>query len=145
MIEFVKYQYELWKLENRMKSLLKTYDFHEKRIMFHSQNDLMELKSMDDEVENLQKWTEFLKTEYYFKRCNKLIIPIPEKSNNSYYYEFNFDDDLGDRKIFTTEGFSKVRSLIRQEMKEKGEIVTFWTSTIIGIIGSLIGLITVIK
>ena len=128
-----------------MKSLLNTYDLYEKKIMFHSQDDLIELNGMDDEVENLQKWTEFLKTEYYFKRCNKLIIPISEKSNNSYYYELNFDDDLGERKIFTTEGFSKVRSLIRQEMKERREIVTFWTSTIIVIIGALIGLITVIK
>ena len=74
-----------------------------------------------------------------------MAIPLLKKEEGDYYYQFNFDDLEGDRDILTTEGFYKVRALIRQEKKERREEFGFWTSVIGGIIGGLIGLITIIK
>ena len=70
---------------------------------------------------------------------------MPEVHNSEYYYKFNFDDDKGDRIILTPSGFNHVRSLIYEERKRKREIYGFWIAILTGLIGALIGLVTVFK
>lgn len=145
MIKLIKYRYDLWQLETRSKVLMKIYTKVKKESTLKSQADFLEIESIAQEMDNLDTLIEYIKTKYYQDKCHKLIIPLPEKSDKKFYYVFNFNDDEGDRAIFTTDGFHHARSLIRQEEKERRESISFWTSTIVGIIGGLIGLITIIK
>jgi hypothetical protein len=105
----------------------------------------MELDYLLRQQDELLTWIEFLQTKYYQKKCNQLVISMPEQNDKLYYYKFDFDDDAGDRDILTILGFQKVRTSIRQEEKEKREAFGFWVTLLIGLIGAIIGLVSILK
>jgi hypothetical protein len=97
------------------------------------------------EEDKMTKWIENLQTEHLCNTCQDLLIPIPDRKDKNLYYQFNFDDDQGERYILTSIGFHHVKKLIREEYKERREVFGYWTTLIIGIIGAFIGLISIIK
>ncbi len=109
------------------------------------QEDYLELNDLARESDEVYNWIESLKTEYFTDKCNQLVIPLPPKEDSIYYYKFDFNNDEDEQFIFTTEGFQFARTAIRKEIKERREAWAFWLTTATGIIGGLIGLITIIK
>lgn len=145
MFNYLKYRLELMKLEKSSRRLSKEYDEKYKRIVGKPQEYHAELNELVREQDELQIYIYYLQTRYYQEKCNKYIIPMPSKAEVNYYFQHDFDNEEGAIDILTIEGFYKVRSLIRQVEKENREIVGFWVTLTIGLLGAVIGVISVLK
>ncbi|TAK90970.1 MAG: hypothetical protein EPO06_06525 [Burkholderiaceae bacterium] len=145
MFRYLKYRLELFKLrkilskeENELEHALE----NAKRAGYDD-GTLSFLEQQNEETEN---WIRFHQTQYLSSICDALIIPMPENTESGeYYFEFNFDDLEGDRRILTKRGMHVARTRIREEKKIRREAFGFWVSMIIGVIGAFIGLISTLK
>ena len=144
MIEWLKYKLELRRLGKLSEKHSRKYGVAEDRANKQGYDD-GELSYIGQEIDELENWIKFYQTQYYTRICQKLVLPMPEARNSEYYYKLNFDDDEGDRVILTPSGFNHVRNLIYAERKRKREIYGFWVAILTGLIGALIGLVTVFK
>ena len=145
MFSYIKYRLKIRRLEKIDRKLSEQYMQVDKRVGPKGQEDYFELGYLSNKQDEIQTCIEFFQTTYYQEKCKKFAIPLLKKEDGNYYYQFNFDDDEGDRDILTTEGFYKVRGLIRQEEKDRRETYGFWASAITGIIGGLIGFLSIIR
>jgi hypothetical protein len=107
--------------------------------------DENEVSSVGQELREIENWIQYRQTQYLESICHDLILPLPERKDPKFYFQFNFDDECGDRFILTTAGIHYVRGLIRDEKKARREAFGFWFALTTGILGSLIGLVSVIK
>ena len=144
MIELLQYKSDLRKLRIEQQKLYNKYQQARDRAKKQGFDD-GELSFIGQEEQEIDNWINFRQTQYYQSVCQSLELPMPDRDNNEYYYKFNFDDDYGDRHILTTAGFHVVRNAIREEKKARREVFGFWFAVITGLIGALIGLVSVIK
>ncbi len=81
----------------------------------------------------------YLISRRLFAQAYKLNLPLPP-SGDEYWEE---SKEHGARHL-TNEGITLLRSVVRKEKKERGEHFRAWGTTLTGVIGSLIGLLTLI-
>lgn len=143
MIEYLKYKWSLQKLRKAQLKISK--ELEQVNARAQTQDNYAEASSLNQDEEEITSWIEHLQTKYYYNICQNLLIPIPNRDDKNLYYQYNFDDDEGERYILTSMGFHHVRKLIREERKERREAVGYWATIIIGIIGALTGLASIIK
>ena len=144
MLNYLKYRYHLYLLNKSSRKLSKQFLSADKRVQNKGQYDYIGLQDISRQQNELQTWIEYIQTKYYQKKCNVYIIPMPEKDDLN-YYQYNFDDNEGEREILTIEGFHYVRRSIRNEKKERRESFGFWVTVVTGLLGALIGVISIIK
>ncbi|HLG35848.1 MAG TPA: hypothetical protein VI757_13275 [Bacteroidia bacterium] len=137
----LKFKRFLKRLRNKQKLAL----IEAANILINSPEESAHYSSLLNEADNIKNAIEYFQTEHYKIICDSLKIPMPDLEDSKFYYRYNFDDDEGDKYILTKEGLYDVRDRIRKEKKERREIAGFWISMIIGLLGTLIGLISVIK
>ena len=82
-----------------------------------------------------------LKSSRLCQIANRLIVPIPKRQDET-YWEFSY---YTQGYYLTTAGYNELRKRIRQERKDSCDLVLKWTLAIVGILGALIGVITVWK
>lgn len=143
MFEYFHYKRTLKKLRKEQLKISKELDQVSSNIK--SPEDYAHASWISQKEDEVAKWIENLQTKYYCNICQDLLIPIPDREDEKLYYQFNFDNDEGDIYIFTSIGFYHVRKLIREERKEKREAVGYWVALIIGVIGALTGLVSIIN
>ena len=143
MIEYLKYKRTLQKLRKRQLKISKELEQVSSRDK--TPEDFAYASLIYQDEEKVTNWIEHLQTKYYCNICQDLLIPVPDRKDKSLYYQFNFDDEEGERYILTSIGFHHIRKLIRKERKEKREAFGYWAALIIGIIGALTGLLSIIK
>ncbi len=144
MLNYVRYKVLLFKLHRQSILMDKELADFVKNNAPNTPEYCAELNHLGIRGIELEDWIKFVKTDYFQRKCDRLIIEMPEK-NEVYYYKHNFDDYEGDRFILTTKGFELVRSSIRKEEKDLRDRISFWSSIFTGLIGASIGLITIIK
>lgn len=91
-----------------------------------------------------------LMTQRLTAMADKLLLqlppkPIPEEGDCTTEDETWIRSNCYCQWYLTDHGFMEVRKLIRQEKKERREVVAFWFALIFGLIGAITGLIAVIK
>lgn len=83
---------------------------------------------------------EEIKTRRLLRKANRLDIPYEYPSQTSPIWELS-------RQLhtwhLTTTGYSQIRKAIRQESRDRREAAITWAGVIIGIIGSLTGVLSV--
>jgi len=144
MFAYLRYKLELRRLNKFGSNLSKQRKEFEDSDEVCGPERYPDLQPILDKEWELESWIDFHQTKYYESICREMIIPMPEKNDQKLYYKFNFDDDAGDRYILTTAGFHEVRNSIRDEKKRKREAVGFWITMLTGVIGALIGLVSVL-
>ncbi len=144
MTEYLIYRLELSKLNKTLTQLLKETESVE-ACYKSGGNDQGHISHMHHKCHELEQWIEFYKTNYFKKKADKLLIPMPSLQDATMYEEFDFGDEDGPKKILTENGIYHVRELIRNEQKAQREVVSFWFAIITGLIGATIALISVIK
>lgn len=101
-------------------------------------------------LEELDEEISVLMTQRLLSIAQKLLLPLPPKPTpaegdviieNDIWRQSNFSG----KWYLRTKGVVEVRKLIRQEKKERLELITPWVAIIFGIIGAITGLIAVIK
>lgn len=143
MIENLKYKYTLWRLRKNKHKISKKLE--ELSAIAKTPDDYAEGAYINQEKEAITNWIEYLQTKYYCNVCHNLLIPIPNQEDKNLFYKYDFDDEEGEKYIFTSIGFHYIRKFIRDERKEKREAFGYWITIIIGILGALTGLISIIK
>jgi hypothetical protein len=83
---------------------------------------------------------EAIKTRRLLRKANSLDVPYEYPSEDSPVWERS--DQLHAWHL-TTIGYSQVRTAIRQERRDRREWALTWAGVIIGIIGSLTGMLAV--
>jgi hypothetical protein len=83
---------------------------------------------------------EAIKTRRLLRKANSLDVPYEYPSEDSPVWERS--DQLHTWHL-TTIGYSQLRKAIRQERRDRREWVITWAGVIIGIIGSLTGMLAV--
>lgn len=144
MIEYLTYRIQLRKLNKALSKL------HNEAALVESsyksgEDDQGHISYIYHQCHQLEQWIEFHKTSYFKNKADSLLIPMPSTQDTTIYEEFDFGDEDGPKKILTAQGIYQVRELIRNEQKAKREVVGFWFAIITGLIGAVIGLISIIK
>jgi len=143
MNEYLQYRMKLRRL--RKKQLEISQKLNKINTNAKTQDDYAEASSVFQDEEKITKWIEYLQTEFHRKICQNLGIPFLNLKDENLFYQYDFDDDEGERNIFTTIGLYDIKKLIRQERKEKRESFGYWATIVSGILGILIGLVSAIK
>lgn len=92
------------------------------------------------ESELHQDLIEQIKTRRAIQRADRFEVPVPAASEDS--PDWDRSTQLG-VMLLTTAGHASIRSAIRQERKERREALLTWASMLIGLIGSLTGIVSV--
>lgn len=101
------------------------------------------LRELDEEISVLM-------TQRLTSIAENLLLPLPPKPIPE-EGDVVVENDIWRRSDFSgkwylrTKGISEVRTLIRQERKERREVITPWIVLVVGIITAITGLIAVIK
>ena len=142
MFIFFKDRIELNKLNTKIRALEKFYHGLAK--------DAEKEGKSRDEIDNIygEMFAErdpykldltLLKSNILMKKAFKYNVPLPDR-NNKELWEKTFH-----YSYLTDKGRFVVNKLIREELKEKHDSVTQIITALAGLIGVLIGLITILK
>ncbi|MEZ8269470.1 hypothetical protein AB6C99_22620 [Vibrio cyclitrophicus] len=142
MISYLKFRFELYKLEQTTISLDKNYK--EVKRSFDCQPDNGHLSSLEQELQECERTVEFIKSAHYKREANKYLIPMPDASEVGIYTSFDFGDETGSVTYLTSKGIYLLRKLIREEKKIKREAIGFYFTICTGLIGAIIGLLSVL-
>lgn len=143
MLEWFRYRRELKSLQEHLKHLDSEATSIEVTAenYYETQPHISYIAQQGDETEHRIM---FVQTEYFKRLCQRYALPMPDKSNEELYVKFDFDDDAGDRYLLNDKGIFEVRRLIREEKKAIREEYGFWITMIIGLVGALTGLASVV-
>ena len=143
MIEYFRYRKELHRLNKGLAKLMSEYD--ETEDGYKGGNDQGHLSYLAQGLHEYEQWIELYKTNYLKSKADQLLLPMPNTQDKTMYKRFDFGDEDGPKHILTTEGIYHLKKLIREEKKAKREIVVFWFGITTGLIGAIIGLVSVLK
>lgn len=144
MIEYLSYRYQLARLNKSLSKLLQEAELVEAGYK-PGEDDRGHISYIHQRCHELEQWIEFHKTCYFKKKADKLLVPMPSPKDTAMYEEFDFGDENGPEKILTEKGIYHVRELIRHEQKARRDVVSFWFGVVTGLIGAVIGLVSVLK
>lgn len=144
MIEYLSYRRQLARLNKSLNKLLQEAESVEASYKL-GEDDQGHISYMQQKCHELEQWIEFYKTCYFKRKADKLLIPMPSPQDTTMYEEFDFCDENGPEKILTEKGIYHVRELIRNEQKARRDVVSFWFGVFTGLIGAVIGLVSVLK
>ncbi|EPP5349107.1 hypothetical protein [Vibrio parahaemolyticus] len=119
-------------------------EFKETEKSYQGESDNGHLSFLGQELHELERCIEYRKSIYYKKEANKYLIPMPESSESGVYTTFDFGDENGEVTYLTPKGVYSLRKLIREEKKVKRDAVGFYFTICTGLIGSIIGLVSVL-
>ncbi len=100
------------------------------------------LSALDYEQSEPEEKIKLLKTQYLISIADKLSLPTPPITEKEEGWE---ESGFSGRHVLTNKGITELRSLIRQEKRERYELIFRWVSILIGLIGAIIGLVAVLN
>jgi hypothetical protein len=142
-MNILTYRIRLRKLESKLsiesKALDKVIESDKKKGI--SENVAYQSNSFEYRIAGEK--IDILKSDYLISTANKLSLrPRDQNKQNEDYWER--DSEYG-KPYLSEKGYCDLRSAIRKERKESQEIVIPIITVLIGIFGTLIGLLTVAK
>jgi len=142
MINWIKYRIELNLAKHELAKCHRPYDKELKQLRRSgNKNKLRELWSERQGVCQIDEVNiEFVITKYLRNRANELGIPLPD-----YNDENHWQNDFGPSYYLTDKGKYEINKKIRQEMKERREPFIQILALIIGLLGALTGLVSILK
>jgi hypothetical protein len=144
MFDSVQHYFTLRSLQNQKDRVRAKYkcELEQARRDKKSKDDLheigveefLELDLIDDEIAQLQY-------TFLVRRAEKLLIPIPEFNTDSAAWR---ESHVTGQWRLTDDALHSLRMAIRKEQTERREHWQSWLTLIIGLIGALIGLASVL-
>jgi len=137
---YLKYRLELWKQRKHASELQKKApDDCEQN---HENGALANYHHL---MENSEQWLALIQTEYFIREAERTLVPIPECSDLTMFSRVEFDDHPDEPYYLTALGLKTLKASVREEKKHRREIAAFWMTSLTGLIGVTIGLITIIS
>jgi hypothetical protein len=78
-------------------------------------------------------------SRFLVSRASQLILPLPGRDDKTMW-----EDDRMGRTSLTELGINTVRSAVRVERKARLEMFLMWVPGVVGILGTLIGLVAIL-
>jgi len=103
------------------------------------------LQNYFNQVEISEQWLSLIQTEYFTAEARRLLVPVPEYGEEGMYLRVAWDDHPDEPYYLTAPGLKILKSAVREEKKHRREIAAFWMTSLTGLIGATIGLITIIS
>lgn len=95
--------------------------------------------------DQVYQWKMLIQTEYFRNKADVLNVPMPDPSDKEMYDSVEWDDDPQQPKYLTGKGVRSIRAAVREEEKHRREASGYWFGIVVGVIGALTGLISVLK
>ena len=95
--------------------------------------------------DQVYQWKMLIQTEYFRNKADVLNVPMPDPSNKEMYDSVEWDDDPQQPKYLADNGVRSIRAAVREEEKHRREATGYWFGIVVGIIGALTGLISILK
>ena len=95
---------------------------------------LFESDNFDDAIRRQE-------TKFLVRRARRLLVPIPSTEDG---HSWEKSEQSG-RLQLTLEAMTKLRGAIREEQRQRLEPVKLWATLLTGLIGSMIGLVSVLR
>lgn len=99
------------------------------------QTESFDLRSVDENISSLV-------TKYLASKANQKFLPVPPMNDKDGFWE---QGHVTREWYLTNKGITEVRKLIREDSKESRESVAFWVGILFGLLGLIIGLISVLN
>jgi hypothetical protein len=80
-------------------------------------------------------------SDYLISEADRLLLPPPDDNERNWT---TFDGLEGVERVLTREGINELRTAIRAELKARSERLLMLTSGLIGVIGAITGLVSVL-
>jgi hypothetical protein len=141
--EYGRFRWKLWKLQRHERRAEKQY----RRLIARAQKrgDQQEVGGLESEESHtaieFQVDIRKLHSEYLIREAARLIVPLPELGDEN--GNGMWDRDKG-QLFLSDRGINKVRVDLRAERKARVELFLMWVPGIVGILGTLIGLVSVL-
>ena len=144
MLDILSYKYKLWKLQGEKEKTRKFYRKKmdvarkEKKPQDYIDNfigeEMHDIDCTDDDIAQIQYQLLTRQAERYF-------IPTPKVITQDGTWE---QSDISGRWRLSENALSNLKQAIRQEQKHGREHWQSWLTLVIGLIGALIGLLSVL-
>lgn len=142
MLTYIAYKWDLYKARKELKKCQMPYDKElEKAKTEGGKEKLKEIWGERQGVCQIHEIEiEYVITKYLRSRANDLCIPLPQYHDEDYWHH-----EYGYHYILTDKGKYETTKKIRQELKERREPYIQILAILIGLIGALTGLFSVLK
>lgn len=145
-MNWITYRINLAKLTREKEKIQKSLDSKVRQAArTEGEEAANEVRQTDDDsfnLECLKKSIYLLKTRYYRGRFDQLLLSFPKVTDeDGLWRRGQFSRDW----YLTRKGFEKVHSEIKKEDRERLDSFIKITSTLIGLLGAIIGVLAVIK
>jgi len=155
MIDGTRYQFRLWRLQKKKRSLRALYAAHTEALEVRWRADdpgpekrLKELQDLTDleihEVMLVDEQISRLQTTYLLEQAERYLLPRPP-------FKTDTEDAAWERASLSAQhhlkdiAIAELRAVVRREKKERGERWKSWIPLLTGLAGAIIGLISVLK
>jgi hypothetical protein len=144
LIEEIKFHFQLRELQRRRRKILMA--FQDRFADAVEKGRSLEVKEglRHEERFALDEWDnaiDVLTTAHLLQEARRFQLPVPDSDDETYWAEsFTF----GGRHL-TAAGIAKLRSDIRLERKARWDLVSSRLTLLIGLLGALIGLVSILK
>ncbi|MFJ4349593.1 hypothetical protein ACIPZ5_01690 [Pseudomonas sp. NPDC089428] len=101
-----------------------------------------QLEEFYRQADRLHEWRMIILTSYLRSVADDLIVPMPPLDDRTMYAQVDWDDDPRQPKYLTEKGIQTVRTAIREEQKHRREAWTFRLTTLTGLGGIAIGILS---
>ena len=147
-MNYFSYRISLRKLNHKKDKIIKLYSKLIKEAKKTDADKETEDLYVDEgfEISMIDDNISVLKSNYIIHKADKRSLPLPSQPS-----ENDSNNDLWDRHpgtgeyCLTNKGITEIRDLIRKDKKEALEIFSMWATILIGLMGTLIGLVSMLK
>lgn len=142
--EYLKYRIALWRLHRQREQLRRSYakDLEQARARKAKREEIDEIQSGEmHEHELIDSEIAELTNVYWIREAEKRLVPRPDYNDKSNWKE----DRVTGRPWLSDKAISQLRSEVRRERREAWEYWQVRGSLLIGVLGTIIGIISVWK
>lgn len=91
------------------------------------------------------QWRRLIVTRFLRFEADRFGVDLPNTKQQGMYGQVEWDDDESQPYYLTDVGMRLTRDGIRSEKKHRREVAAFWVTSVVGVIGALTGMISVLK
>jgi hypothetical protein len=97
----------------------------------------------EHQLELSDQWLARILTVYYLRRAESLLVNPPDINDPLMARKTDWNDHPDEPHFMTELGLQTIKMSIREEEKHRREVAGFWLTSLTGLIGAAIGLISV--
>ena len=143
VVAYLKYRKTLYHLHNYMSKLDKECTRTKKA--YKDPDDQGTLLHLEDQKNELTLRIELIKSSYLESKADILMVSLTKEDDALMYKTHNFDDEKGCMRFLNSDGIFKLKSKIREEEKAIRDVYSFWFVIFMGVISTVIALVSLLK